>query len=180
MKSRIPVLGLILVAAALPGLASAQCADPTTSTFPTHILLCPSGDIAVRCQLNDSAGNPCAGTVLFMQFNGCAGSLCPAPGQPFPVLRTTSANTGAAVFQPRIGGCCMTGSVTFYDSTGLVLATVPTVNSPDINGDCTVNLSDIALFAQAFTGAYSRCADFNMDGVLNLTDVSVIAAHFGH
>jgi hypothetical protein len=60
-----------------------------------------------------------------------------------------------------------------------------TVNSPDINGDGTVDLSDIGAFAIDFNVSSPgpdellRC-DFTHDGRLNLSDVAILAAHRGH
>ena len=181
MRRSTATLGLLLIAIAVPGLASAQCADPNTSVFPTHVLVCPLGDIPVTAQVNDAAGNPCAGTTIFMSFyDACRGLLCAAPGYPYPVATAVTNASGQVVFRPQVGGCCLVGSVAFWDSAGTVLATVPTVNSPDITGDCSVNLADVVRFSAAWSGGYQPCADFNMDGIINLVDVTVLSAHFGH
>jgi hypothetical protein len=52
-------------------------------------------------------------------------------------------------------------------------------NSPDINGDLQVNLSDIAIFAGDFFGAYNYRSDFFWDGVLNLADIGFLAQGVG-
>lgn len=44
-------------------------------------------------------------------------------------------------------------------------------NSPDINGDLNVNLSDIVLFTQDLLGEYNYRSDFAWDGEINLTDI---------
>jgi len=44
-------------------------------------------------------------------------------------------------------------------------------NSPDINGDLMVNLSDIVLFTQDLEGEYHYRSDFRWDGVINLSDI---------
>lgn len=53
-------------------------------------------------------------------------------------------------------------------------------NSPDVNGDLEVNLSDLATFAQGFFGSYSYCLDYYWDGVMDLRDLGIFAQHFGH
>lgn len=53
-------------------------------------------------------------------------------------------------------------------------------NSPDVNCDLEVNLSDLATFAQGFFGTYSYSLDFYWDGVMNLHDLAFFAQHFGH
>jgi hypothetical protein len=50
------------------------------------------------------------------------------------------------------------------------------VNSPDLNGDLIVNLSDVVSFTGYFYGPYDYAADFYWDGVLNLADVALMAA----
>lgn len=52
-------------------------------------------------------------------------------------------------------------------------------NSPDINGDLVVNLSDAVLFAQDYGLVYRYRHDFNWDGVVNLTDAVLLAQGFG-
>ncbi|HOX24204.1 MAG TPA: hypothetical protein PLL30_00440 [Candidatus Krumholzibacteria bacterium] len=56
-----------------------------------------------------------------------------------------------------------------------------TVNSPDVNGDLVVDLSDIVFFTQDLLGGgiVDFRHDFNADGVLNLSDVVVLAASLG-
>ena len=53
------------------------------------------------------------------------------------------------------------------------------VNSPDINGDREVNLTDVPLFATDYYGSYSFRSDFLWDGVLNLSDVVRLANSLG-
>lgn len=52
-------------------------------------------------------------------------------------------------------------------------------NSADINGDATVNLVDLGLFAQDFFGPYAFRSDFLLDGVINLADVGMFASSLG-
>jgi len=47
-------------------------------------------------------------------------------------------------------------------------------NSPDLNGDLVVNLSDIILFARIYWGEYSYAADFYWDGQVNLSDLAMM------
>ncbi len=52
-------------------------------------------------------------------------------------------------------------------------------NSPDINGDLQVDLSDTVLFAQDFSGAYHYRSDFFYDGSLTLSDTILFAQALG-
>ena len=54
------------------------------------------------------------------------------------------------------------------------------VRSPDFDATLTVDLIDLALFAQHFPTPYDDCYDLNMDGILNLVDVAIFASHYLH
>jgi len=68
---------------------------------------------------------------------------------------------------------------TLYDQDDNIIQPTLVVNSPDINGDLTVNLTDVALFAADFHGPYSFRSDYNWDGVVNLTDLVWMARLMG-
>jgi hypothetical protein len=53
-------------------------------------------------------------------------------------------------------------------------------NSPDINCDLVVNLSDLALFAQHYYGTASYVNDFFWDSVADLRDLALFAQHYNH
>lgn len=48
-------------------------------------------------------------------------------------------------------------------------------NSSDLNGDLTVDLADVGLFAGDFFSYYHYRADFHFDGVINLADLALLA-----
>jgi hypothetical protein len=48
-------------------------------------------------------------------------------------------------------------------------------NSPDIDGDLEVDLADIGYFAQDFYGDYRYRSDLRWDGVINLSDLGILA-----
>lgn len=52
-------------------------------------------------------------------------------------------------------------------------------NSPDINGDLTVNLTDVQIFSADFFAADLFRSDFYRDGVVNLSDLPPLAAAVG-
>jgi hypothetical protein len=52
--------------------------------------------------------------------------------------------------------------------------------SPDINGDLRIDLSDVGTFAADFaTAPVDFRSDFNADGLENLADIGILAAHLG-
>lgn len=52
-------------------------------------------------------------------------------------------------------------------------------NSPDIDGNLVVNLSDTVLYAQNATGSYNYRSDFFFDGSVNLSDTVLYAQGLG-
>ncbi len=53
-------------------------------------------------------------------------------------------------------------------------------NSVDINGDLTVNLIDVSIFAGDYYAAAPQYrSDFNFDGAVNLTDVTILSTNYG-
>jgi len=74
------------------------------------------------------------------------------------------------------------------DFTQVMIAGMPIIsseglnvhfNSPDINGDLLVNLSDVVLFARDFFGEYQFRSDFRFDGVIDMHDLVVLAEGLG-
>jgi hypothetical protein len=52
-------------------------------------------------------------------------------------------------------------------------------NSPDINGDLLVNLTDVVLFSQDMAGPYNYRSDFNFDNTVNLSDHVILVQAMG-
>jgi hypothetical protein len=53
------------------------------------------------------------------------------------------------------------------------------MTSPDLNGDCIVNLVDFGIFAVNYLTVF-WCCDYNCDGIVNLVDFAIFATHFLH
>lgn len=54
----------------------------------------------------------------------------------------------------------------------------------DVNGDCTVNILDLAMVARRYLTAqgsllYAPMYDLNGDGVINILDLELVAARMG-
>jgi hypothetical protein len=78
--------------------------------------------------------------------------------------------------QELFAGCCGSGMMVVVNGTPLSQAPFDMlVNSPDMNCDLVVNLTDVTLFAQTYYGAYDYCADFYWDELLNLSDIVLLA-----
>ncbi len=175
------LIGLLLLVALILGsnLAMAQ-PDPNNCRFPSHIAVCPNGDAPVRVIIKDSNGQPINWRINMVFGGPAATSLYHAPGYPFPSAQANSVQ-GVAVFHPQIGGCEMGGGIRYFDAVnGTFLGQTNTINSPDLNGDGAINLSDVVILSTIIYGPYNRCIDFNGDGAMNLIDVSFLASHMGH
>jgi len=51
-------------------------------------------------------------------------------------------------------------------------------NSPDINGDLAINLTDVVIYSQDSNGAYNYRSDFNYDGLIDSFDYNVLVGAF--
>ncbi len=77
-------------------------------------------------------------------------------------------------------GGCGSGLVVVINGDSLNQAPLNFMfNSPDMNADLIVNLTDVVLFSQVFYGPYDYCADFFWDGVINLSDIVLLAQGMG-
>jgi hypothetical protein len=87
---------------------------------------------------------------------------------------------------PRRGGGWSDGVLRIYINGALAeyldWIPVPSIplrmNSPDINGDLRVDLTDVAFFVQGFSSYHYRC-DLYWDGQINLSDLAFFVPHLG-
>jgi hypothetical protein len=139
------------------------------------------GTIEVRVRtldLDPVEGMPAEDIWLFWQEGGpvvCGGQRLIADGP-------SSAEGRARFTHPlRAGGFSLVGPrvvVGGCTARGFELPIV--MNSPDIDGDGRVNLTDTGFFAHDLLfGPYSYRSDFNADGVINLTDAGMIMENIG-
>ncbi len=164
--------------------------------------MCPSGDgdrldsqgatitvVARDCLARPMPGIP-AEDFWLMGCNNpglvlCGGSLSINADSPTDAEgRTTISGQLAA------GGCDSTGiwvivqGVVVSDFITGSSACFPIISvSPDINGDCLVDVIDLGLFSQSYTSPphhYLNCLDYNCDGVIDLVDFSLFSQHYLH
>jgi hypothetical protein len=181
---------------------SFTCGSPPHPLFVSH---CPAGDFEpvangcvipgaaqIQIQLIDRNGIPIPGIpptdIWFQPVSGLeiltikAGTWC----TDFPTDLTGRTIT---TLQLSAGGCVQLGlQCVVLDPIGIaVILQNPIVqpisfNSPDLNGDLIVNLTDLALFGASYgnPGAYTWCCDYNDDGVVDLSDLAFFGAHYLH
>jgi len=88
--------------------------------------------------------------------------------------QNTDVNGYTTFSRPMHAGGCGTGIVVMINGAPLCQPAFDVkVNSPDLNGDLGVDLTDVVLFAQRmFTTDY--CADYHWDGQVNLSDLVIL------
>jgi hypothetical protein len=187
------VSALVILSLAVAGVASAGIPNAGTSTVeregqnsgpacdPDIAVVCPASDIGqiqVTVTVRNIYGDPLPGKEVDCWAEEVAGVFCWCPGES---LQTDSTDlAGQAIFYfTDFGGC---GTLQFgAQSEGINFVPSPTieVRSPDINGDCIVDLIDFIAFAAAYLTT-DPCCDYDCDGTVGLTDFIIFASHYLH
>ncbi|MEO0530489.1 MAG: hypothetical protein AAF266_07910 [Planctomycetota bacterium] len=121
------------------------------------------------------------GETLFATYGARAGTLFPSIGDGVEINGVTAAvlTVPAGAPKPDING--LLGAAYFADTIGIVNAADPLPG--DTNGDRTVDLLDLDVFAPIFPQPPRRewpdLFDFNEDGVGDEKDVAILFANFG-
>jgi hypothetical protein len=181
--SFLAVSSLLTAAHAIAGAPS-----PANSSVPPCLAVCPLGDMTFKVVARDAANNPLNGATVVLDFSSCAGVyLCPPiPSDPYVLnltartVRMFSNVEGWVVFPVRAGGVCPGSAMKVY-ANGVLLAT-RSVASPDQNGNgvcVSIVDADDALFA-AKLGTADPTADFNCDGVVDISDQLIFGSHHSH
>jgi hypothetical protein len=178
------------VTPAYPGQVSLFClpnglGDPLTQAFAFGG---QQVNARVRFQAMNAMNMPISGLAVDrMWLENLAGSLYLCPPNPIRFASVPSMPTdpaGITEFTGPIFAGGYTGpgqplQVFVEWTNGLVVPIPPSLNislnSPDLNGDGAVNLSDVTIFSQDYFGSYNYRSDFFWDGALNLSDVSRMA-----
>jgi hypothetical protein len=120
--------------------------------------------------------------------DGCADYGPSFPGGVFIADHDTDADGWTEWTAPLAGGGWTEGPARVYvggnvamDPENVLQPPVPLrANSPDLDGDLEVDLTDIVLFSQGLGGGYHYANDFNWDGLLNLSDITVFTQAIGN
>jgi hypothetical protein len=109
--------------------------------------------------------------------------LAPCTGGTSPDTSTDAAGATSWITPLELGGRTNPGEVIWIVVNGDFVdgGALPDfqLNSPDIDGNRQVNLSDVQLFAIDFYGAYGYRSDFVWDGIVNLSDIVPLARAMG-
>jgi hypothetical protein len=215
-KGKVLLFSLLLVfATSLYAGDVDECESIAGTSCALRVSICPQGDFEfirngcggdadyIFVEVKDAAGVGIEGipwTDYWMNACDVAQELCLCAS---PIAADSLTNSaGRTTFSGRMaaGGCILTGGmyVACQGKTFLDVATCTTpicidivIVSPDINGDCDVNLSDLSFFGETYnlsigetnpdTGApYNPCCDYNDDDTCNLSDFSFLGEHYQH
>jgi hypothetical protein len=164
---------------------------------PAWVVNCPAGDGESLDEARDSYGTPVDATItlylydinydpivyypatdLWLVTEDNEIAICPGGTVADADTDYNGQTTFSGPFQA--GGC---GSGVVVMISGVPLPQPPLdlhFISPDFNGDQLVDLTDVVLFSQAYFGTYGECFDLRHDAMLNLSDLVVLAPHWGH
>ncbi|MCB1183954.1 hypothetical protein KDM41_11010 [bacterium] len=141
-----------------------------------------SVDATIVVTLVDPVGNPVQGypaeDVWVEAADGgvayCAGgNFADGPTDASGVTTFTGARRGGGSSESLL--LVYVSGVALTSNAGLAI----TSNSPDLNGDGTVNLVDVVTFAGHYGGTYAYAADLHYDQQINLADVVRLAHAWG-
>jgi len=191
-------VSLLLVSAEVSAQFNWECCDACIhSTEQVSLFSCPLGDghRINRCMAFPGITNVDATITA---------NLCDINGDPiylYPASDIWLESAGES-FTFCGGGTCadhdtdINGDTTFsnalyagYHGSGAIVKVLGFVinapldllfNSPDIDGDLAVTLTDVVLFTQDYFGGYEYRSDFYWDGVLNLSDIVILSQHHTH
>jgi hypothetical protein len=139
-------------------------------------------DATITLTVNDVNGDPIylyPGADMWLASDTKAIVVCPGGS-------TADADTdidGQTTFSGALfAGCEGHGVVILINGQTLNQAPLAAYNfnSPDIDCNQIVNLTDVILFTQAYYGTYAYNSDFYWDNILNLSDIVLLAQHMQH
>ncbi len=144
-------------------------------------------DATITLHLHDGAGNPIVGlpaTDMWLEREDAAGTGNLAVCVDGTIADGPSGLDGVARWQEplRVGGWSTSRTLVVVcgaplpSSLGLAIRH----NSPDLNGDLVVDLSDVPLFATDFqNGSNAFRSDLHYDGAVNLSDIPRLSGALG-
>ena len=164
-----------------------------TVASPGHLVVVPDGSgpalgpegHTITVTLRDANGDVIVGYPfqdLYLAALDDGGTMAVCPGGAVADANTDATGTATFTGSLAAGGWTDDTLVLFVGGTPIVHSPLGiTVNSPDINGDLQVNLSDIGFFALDFATGYAFRSDLagDLDGVLNIADVGRMASWVG-
>jgi len=145
-----------------------------------------TGDARIEFVLRDSEGRPVAGypcSEFWLEPLGGTTNVCPwgFPPRGLHAAHDTDAEGRAWVTGPLYAGGWWDGDWVLRAQVWGAERPAPALhwNSPDINGDLRVDLTDGGFFTADLYGGYAFRSDVVYDGVINLSDAGLLTQVFG-
>ena len=138
-------------------------------------------DATITLTVLDSYDNPIANFPYEdIWLESADGGMVPCPGGTVADSNTDLLGQTVWMYPLQAGGWSEAPMQVVINGDALWFEGFPlNVNSPDLNGDGLVNLSDAGLFSVLYFSSVHYKADFNYDGVLNLSDVGYFVSGLG-
>lgn len=174
---------LLASTALLHAPAAGTVPSPSQSEYPSHVAVCPAGDLEYSVRVLDFAGNFIINSIVACDFEGCSGTtFCPPqPDDGYVadtfVIRWLTGTDGRVTFRPRASWSCGPDLLRFF-ADGVLIGRAAAV-SPDQNGDRYVDTMDRTLL-QAKLGTADLSGDMNNDQRVDEADEQFLIAHLGH
>lgn len=154
------------------------CERPAISG-PPALIVGPEGMPSNLVRAHDGcSGEPQEGELYWYLDARLEASLTWDPEQSHVGYQMTNEN-GEARIGIRAGGCSQAGSFWITAcSVNQAIASWPGVKSPDVDGDCEVDLDDLS-YVQSKVGTNDFCADLDGSDLVGQEDVAIVQATLG-
>jgi hypothetical protein len=192
----------LLLLLALPALAAASIPDLGNSYWSCRtdvdvtVVVCPAGDgFTLDAAWPTAGGAPVDATIDAWVIDGGGNPVhlypfediwLESPGLAYCTGGTVAAaNTdpmGHTYFRILATGGHAYGDLRVMVNGDAIAGAAPNLRlaSPDINGDGSVNIADLAVFVGMQEGTYDPDGDLDGNGRLDLTDAVLLFRHFTH
>lgn len=203
MTRSIRLLSALLVLPVLAAASPVPDLDNSTATLyyhgPVSLCVVPGGGGDLLSEARTLDGTPVDATVHVWIYDGMANPIFAFPWEDiwlestagslaacYPLGVMADAATDFDGYTSFSGALSAGGHSAVGEKLQVLIVGTPVdccdldirFNSPDVNGDRVVDLTDVFLFSQAYlSGAYEYAADFFADGVLDLSDLVVFSRH---
>jgi hypothetical protein len=198
MRRVLTAIALAMLLAAAEGRAAWELSTvEMAAPVPVWVMNCPDGDGQALDEANGPGGAPADATITLTVIypDGVPAGFFPATDIWLQVAEgwlpacddvlhpdADCDRDGVTTFTgPFAAGHCAAGVEVWVGGEAVPAPPLDIhFNSPDVNGDLRVSLTDVVLFAQSYFGTYDACMDLNHDGALNLSDVVILTTHLEH